>query len=354
MKYRYLGSTGLAVSELCFGAMTFGEKGAFLGAPGRNWSEFGVVPENTAYDLVNKALDAGINFFDTADCYKNGQGEELLGNALKGKRNKVIIGTKGRWQIDPNPNSLGASRYHIINAVEESLKRLKTDYIDIYHMHGFDPRTSLEDTLRTLDNLIRAGKIRYIGVSNYAAWQLAKSLGISERLGIEKFCVYQGYYNIAARELEYEIIPLSIDQNVGITVWSPLAGGFLTGKYPRNQAYPEGSRLANVTPFESAPIADREQAYQTLEVMQEIAKQHNSTVAQVALNWLRTRPGITSLVIGATKISQLEDNIAALSWDLSQEEIDTLNEVSNKEKPYPYWHICNVAGDRRIESDIYP
>ena len=179
MKYRYLGSTGLSVSELCFGAMTFGEKGAFLGAPGRNWSEFGVVSEQTAYDLVYKALDAGINFFDTADCYKNGQGEELLGNALKGRRQQVIIGTKGRWQTDPNPNALGASRYHIINAVEASLQRLKTDYIDIYHLHGFDPRTALEDTLRTLDTLIRDGKIRYIGVSNYAAWQLAKALGIS-------------------------------------------------------------------------------------------------------------------------------------------------------------------------------
>lgn len=259
MKYRYLGSTGLSVSELCFGAMTFGEKGAFLGAPGRNWSEFGVVPEHTAYDLVYKALDAGINFFDTADCYKNGQGEELLGNALKGKRQQVIIGTKGRWQTDPNPNALGASRYHIINAVDASLQRLKTDYIDIYHLHGFDPRTALEDTLRTLDALIRAGKIRYIGVSNYAAWQLAKALGISERLGLEKFCVYQGYYNIAARELEHEIIPLSVDQNVGITVWSPLAGGFLTGKYPRNQAFPEGSRLANATRLSRrrSPIANK-------------------------------------------------------------------------------------------------
>ena len=262
MKYRYLGSTGLSVSELCFGAMTFGEKGAFLGAPGRNWSEFGVVPEHTAYDLVYKALDAGINFFDTADCYKNGQGEELLGNALKGKRQQVIIGTKGRWQTDPNPNALGASRYHIINAVDASLQRLKTDYIDIYHLHGFDPRTALEDTLRTLDALIRAGKIRYIGVSNYAAWQLAKALGISERLGLEKFCVYQGYYNIAARELEHEIIPLSVDQNVGITVWSPLAGGFLTGKYPRNQAFPEGSRLANqVTKATDAPTTISGTAY---------------------------------------------------------------------------------------------
>ncbi|WP_426577959.1 aldo/keto reductase [Xenorhabdus stockiae] len=354
MKYRYLGSTGLSVSELCFGAMTFGEKGAFLGAPDRNWSEFGVVSENTAYDLVYKALDAGINFFDTADCYKNGQGEELLGKALKGKRHQVIIGTKGRWQIDPNPNSLGASRYHIINAVELSLKHLKTDYIDIYHLHGFDPRTSLEDTLRTLDNLIRDGKVRYIGVSNYAAWQLMKALGISERLGFEKFCVYQGYYNIAARELEHEIIPLSVDQNVGITVWSPLAGGFLTGKYPRNQAYPEGSRLSNITPFESAPIANREQAYQTLDVMREIAQQHDASIAQVALNWLRTRPGITSLVIGATKMTQLEDNIAALSWKLSLEEIGLLNKVSEKEKPYPYWHICNVASDRRIKGDIYP
>ncbi|STS90384.1 oxidoreductase, aldo/keto reductase family [Klebsiella variicola] len=203
----------------------------------------------------------------------------------------MIIGTKGRWQTDPNPNALGASRYHIINAVDASLQRLKTDYIDIYHLHGFDPRTALEDTLRTLDALIRAGKIRYIGSPTTRPGSWRRRWGSQSASDWKKFCVYQGYYNIAARELEHEIIPLSVDQNVGITVWSPLAGGFLTGKYPRNQAFPEGSRLANATPFESAPIANREQAWQTLEVMQEIARQRNASVAQVALNWLRTRPG---------------------------------------------------------------
>lgn len=354
MKYRYLGNTGLAVSEICFGAMTFGEKGAFLGAPDRNWAEFGVVTEGDATRMVHQAFDAGVNFFDTADVYKNGQGEELLGAALKDRRGSVIIGTKGRWGTGEGPNDLGSTRHHLVAAVDSSLKRLKTDYLDIYHLHGFDPRTSIHETLRVLDDLVRSGKVRYLGVSNFAAWQLTKALGISEFRNLERFSVYQGYYNLAARELEHEIVPLCIDQEVGITVWSPLAGGFLTGKYRRGEQIPAGSRLANATPFESAPISDREQAFNVLDVMASIANNRDVSVAQVALNWLLNKPGVTSLVIGATRASQLSDNLKSVEWTLTLEEQDQLNKVSEKERPYPYWHMVNVAGDRRLPHDVYP
>lgn len=354
MNYRYLGRTGLAVSEVCFGAMTFGAKGAFLGAPDRNWAEFGVVAENDAIRMVHQAADAGVNFFDTADVYKNGQGEELLGAALKDRRSSMIIGTKGRWGTGEGPNDVGSTRHHLTEAVEASLKRLQTDYLDIYHLHGFDPRTSIHETLRVLDDLVRSGKVRYLGVSNFAAWQLAKALGVSEYRNLERFSVYQGYYNLAARELEHEIVPLCVEEQVGITVWSPLAGGFLTGKYRRGEALPAGSRLANATPFESAPVADREQAFDTLDVMARIANERDVSVAQVALNWLLNKPGVTSLVIGATRASQLADNLHAVQWKLNAEELTQLNAVSERERPYPYWHMVNVAGDRRLPHDIYP
>ena len=354
MKFRYLGSTGLAVSEICLGAMTFGEKGAFLGAPDRNWAEFGVVPEQDATRMVHQALDAGVNFFDTADVYKNGQGEEQLGAALKAHRSSVIIGTKGRWGTGDGPNELGSTRHHLTAAIEASLRRLQTDYIDIYHLHGFDPRTSINETLRVLDDLVRTGKVRYIGLSNFAAWQLAKALGVSERKNLERFCVYQGYYNLAARELENELIPLCVDQQVGITVWSPLAGGFLSGKYRRGESIPAGSRLSNATPFESAPLADRNQAFDIIDVMADIARARGVTIPQVALNWILRKPGITSLVVGATKASQLSDNLAAVEWTLEPEEVARLDTVSAREKPYPSWHMINVAGDRRLPGDVYP
>lgn len=354
MKYRYLGNTGLSVSEVCFGAMTFGEQGAFLGAPDRNWSEFGVVGGSEATNMVHMALDHGVNFFDTADVYKNGQGEQLLGAALKGRRHATIIGTKGRWRTGEDPNQVGSTRHHLVAAVDESLARLQTDYIDIYHLHGFDPRTAIEETLRVLDDLVRSGKIRYLGVSNFAAWQLAKALGVSERRNLERFVVYQGYYNLAARELEHEIVPLCVDQNVGLTIWSPLAGGFLTGKYKRGEPLQPGSRLSHATPFESAPVADRAQAFDVIDAMGRIAAERGVTVPQVALNWLLRKPGVTSLVIGATRPAQLGDNLAAIEWELSAAEVLALDNASAREKPYPYWHMCNVAGDRRLPHDVYP
>jgi aryl-alcohol dehydrogenase-like predicted oxidoreductase len=354
MKYRYLGQTGLSVSEICFGVMTFGSNGAFLGAPDRNWAEFGVVSDDDSCRMIHQALDAGVNFFDTADVYKNGQGEELLGRALKGRRSSVIVGTKGRWATGEGPNESGSTRHHLLHAVEASLKRMETDYIDIYHLHGFDPRTAIEETLRVLDDLVRSGKVRYIGISNFAAWQVAVALGVSESKNLERFSVYQAYYNIAARELEHEIVPLCVDQKVGITVWSPLAGGFLTGKYRRGEAPAAGSRLSNATPFESAPVADRTQAFDVLDAMHAIATEHGATVAQVALNWLRRRPGVSSLVVGATRHEQLKENLQSIEWDLSDAEYERLTALSERPKPYPYWHMVNVAGDRRLPHDIYP
>ncbi|QFZ17839.1 aldo/keto reductase [Saccharothrix syringae] len=353
MKYRYLGDTGLAVSELCFGVMTFGGGASFLGAPDRNWAEFGTVPDDTAHNMIRMALDAGINFFDTADVYKNGVGEAMLGTALGTDRDRVIIGTKGRWRITDDPNDIGATRHHLYAAVESSLRRLRTDYIDVYHIHGPDPRTSIDETLRVLDDLVHSGKVRYIGVSNFAAWQLMKGLSVSERRNLNRFVCYQGYYNLGARELEREIVPLCVDQNVGITAWSPLGGGFFTGKYKRGEAMPEGSRLAQRTPSESAPLTHPE-PHDIIDVMGKIAAERGVTIAQVALNWVLRKPGITSLVIGATKPHQLEDNLQAVEWELSADELAQLDEVSDVPPHYPYWHIRDVAGDRRLPTDIYP
>ncbi|MEU4982565.1 aldo/keto reductase [Streptomyces sp. NPDC021969] len=354
MRYRYLGDTGLSVSELCFGAMTFGGGATFLGASDRNWSEFGTVEDANVARMMDQALDAGINFFDTADVYKNGKGEEFFGRTLGKVRDRVVIGTKGRWRITDDPNDLGATRHHLYAAVENSLRRLNTDYIDLYHIHGFDPRTSLDETLRALDDLIRSGKIRYIGVSNFAGWQLMKALSVSERRNLNRFVCYQGYYNIGARDLEREIVPLAVDQNVGITAWSPLAGGFLTGKYRRGEGRPEGSRLAQRTPSETTPLTDEAQAYDIVDEMARIAADHDASVAQVALNWVLAKPGITSAVVGATKPHQLADNLQAMEWSLTEEELGRLDKVSETTAPYPYWHIGREGSDRKLPGDVYP
>ncbi|PBC76741.1 aryl-alcohol dehydrogenase-like predicted oxidoreductase [Streptomyces sp. TLI_235] len=355
MRYRYLGDTGLAVSELCFGAMTFGGGASFLGAPDRNWSEFGTVQDQDVHRLMDVALDAGINFFDTADVYKNGMGEEFFGRTLAKVRDRVVIGTKGRWRVDgEGPNDFGSTRHHLNAAVDASLRRLNTDYIDLYHLHGFDPRTSLDETLRVLDDLVRSGKVRYIGVSNFAAWQLMKALSVSERRNLARFVCYQGYYNLGARDLEWEVIPLAHDQKVGITAWSPLAGGFLTGKYRRGEGRPAGSRLAEATPAESAPLTDEQQAYDIVDETARIAEARGATVAQVAINWVLSRPQIASAVIGATKIHQLEDNLKAMEWELTADEVAALDEVSTARVPYPYWHIATVGADRKLPGDVYP
>ena len=335
MNYRLLGKTGLLVSELCLGTMTFGGKGF--------WEVVGTLGQATVNDIVARSLDAGINFIDTANVYSFGESETLLGKALEGRpRDRVVLATKVRGRMDGDPNAVGLSRYHIMNSVEASLKRLGTDHIDLYQIHGFDPVTPLEETLRALDDLVRQGKIRYIGASNLAAWQLMKALGISERLGLARFESLQAYYTIAGRDLERELIPAVQDQNLGILVWSPLAGGLLSGKFNRDGSSPDGSRRAS---FDFPPV-NRERAFDAVDAMREIAAETNATVPQIALAWLLHQPAVTSVIIGAKSVEQLNDNLAAVHVRLSADHLARLNAVSSLPIEYPNWMIARQRPDR--------
>lgn len=335
MKYRQLGNTGVFVSELCFGAMTFGGEGF--------WKAIGQSDQQEANAMVNRCLEAGINFFDTANVYSFGQSEIILGRALGNKRSDVVIATKVHGRMAEGPNKVGLSRVHIMNEVEASLKRLNTDYIDLYQIHGFDHLTDMEVTLRTLDDVVRAGKVRYIGCSNLAAWQLMKFLGISQFKNLEPFVSIQSYYSIAGRDLEREVIPLLKDQNLGLLVWSPLAGGFLTGKYTREQEGEEGARR---TEFDFPPI-NKERAYDIVEVMQGIAQAHEASVARVALAWLLHQDVVTSVIIGAKRLDQLDDNLQAVDLTLSEDELTKLAEVSQLPSEYPGWMVNFQKQGRR-------
>lgn len=334
MKYNLLSDTGLFVSELCFGAMGFGGTGM--------WKNVGQTQQEEANELVSKALDGGINFFDTANVYSTGISEEILGKALGTRRKDVVLATKVRGRMGEGVNDIGLSRTHIRQQVEASLKRLDTDYIDLYQIHGVDIYTSFEDTLRTLDDLMSEGKVRYIGASNLQAWQLMKTIGISGNNGWEKFKSLQAYYNIAARDLEREVVPLLKDQNIGLMVWSPLAGGFISGKYKRNQTPAEESRRKD---FDFPPI-DKEKAYDIVEVMEEIGGNHNASVAQVALAWLLHQDVVTTVIIGAKKMSQLDDNIKSVEISLSDDELNKLDEISKLNPEYPGWMVDFMQGDR--------
>ena len=296
MKYRALGDTGVFVSELCLGAMTFGGRGQI-------WQAIGGLDENSADAIVGRALDGGINFIDTADVYSSGESEEMVGKALQGRRHEVVLATKVRGRMGTGPNEVGLSRLHIMEGVEASLKRLGTDYIDLYQIHRGDPFTAIEDTLRALDDLVRQGKVRYIGCSNLMTWQLMQAIGISRAEGLEHFKCTQSYYSLAGRELEREMIPLLEDQGLGLLVWSPLAGGFLTGKFTRDTTDAEGRRAS----FDFPPI-DKERAFDTVDVMRKIAEEHDASIAQVAIAWVLSKRAVTSVIIGARKLSQLEDN----------------------------------------------
>jgi aryl-alcohol dehydrogenase-like predicted oxidoreductase len=333
MKYRHLGATGLYVSELCLGTMTFGGAGY--------WEVIGKQGQGDADEMVGRALDAGINFFDTADVYSFGEAEKLLGKALDKRRDKVVIATKVRARMTPDPNDVGRSRAHIFASIDASLRRLGTDWIDLYQIHGFDPVTPLDETLRALDDLVRMGKIRYIGASNLAAWQLMKALGISERERIARFVSLQAYYTVAGRDLEREVVPLLRDQRVGLMVWSPLAGGFLTGKFSRDGSEP-GTRRAQ---FDFPPI-DKERAFKVVDAMKPIAKAHDVSVATVALAWLLSRDVVTTVIIGAKSKSQLEDNLKAPSVTLTADDLKTLDEVSALPPEYPGWMIDRQGSDR--------
>jgi aryl-alcohol dehydrogenase-like predicted oxidoreductase len=336
MLYSQLGNTGLFVSRLCFGTMTFGGAGTIYEA-------IGGLTQDDADKLVGQSLDAGVNFFDTADVYSAGQAEVMLGKALGAKRKDVIVASKAFGRTGSGANDVGLSRGHILRATEESLVRMGTDYIDLHQIHGFDPLTPLEETLGALTDLVRQGKVRYIGCSNLAAWQIVKALGISAREHLEKFVTLQAYYSLAGRELEREIVPMLLDQKIGLLVWSPLAGGFLSGKFTRGGVSAEDSRRSKF----GFPPVNLEKAYDIIEAMQEIAGQTQATVAQIALAWLLHQPSVTSVIIGAKKAGQLKDNLAAVEVNLSPEDLEKLDKVSALAPEYPGWMFGVQGSDRR-------
>ena len=343
MEYRLLGRSGLKVSALTLGTMTMGGKGDF--------AQVGNVGVKEARRQIDLCLDAGVNLIDTADVYSAGASEEIIGQALGGKRkNGVLIATKARFAMGDGPNDAGTSRYHLIRACEASLKRLRTDVIDLYQLHQWDGVTPLEETLEALDSLVRRGLVRYIGCSNYSAWHVMKALGISEREHRQRFVSQQIHYTLEAREAEYELLPLAIDQGVGILVWSPLAGGLLSGKHRRNQKTPKGTRqLAGWT---EPPIRDENRLWNIVDALVAIGEAHGVSAAQVALAWLLGRPGITSLVIGGRTEAQLKDNLAAAALVLTPKERQRLDEVSQPPLLYPYWHQRNTATDRLSPADL--
>lgn len=336
MEMQLLGKSGLKVSVLSFGTMTFGGGDEFF-------QHMGGTQLEEAERLIDLCIDAGVNLFDTADVYSQGKSEEILGKALSKRRQDVLIATKAFARMGDGANDVGLSRHHLIRACEDSLRRLGTDYIDLYQVHGFDALTPPEETLRALDDLVRSGKVRYIGCSNYSGWHLMKALCVSEREGLEHYISQQVYYSLIARELEYELVPLSLDQGVGILVWSPLAFGFLSGKYRRGQPEPEDTRRAKLG---DVGTLDLEKGYDIVEVLDEIARDRNVTVAQVALNWLLRQPGITSVIIGARNEQQLKDNLNTASWELTPDEVQRLNQVSAVPAIYPYWHQRKYGGER--------
>lgn len=344
MRYTKFGSTGLFVSELCLGTMTFG------GGQSGIWGQIGNLEQGAVDGLVGRAIDAGINFIDTANVYGEGRSETLTGQALKNlgiARDRVIVATKVFGQTDAGPNGRGVSRYHVMEAIKASLTRLQLDHVDLYQIHGFDPATPIEEALSALDTLVQQGHVRYLGVSNWAAWQIVKALGISERRGLARFESLQAYYTIAGRDLEREIVPMLQSEGLGLLVWSPLAGGLLSGKYTRNTRGEAGSRR---TTFDFPPV-QLERAYDAIDAMAEIARGKGVSVAQIALAWLLHQPVVTSVIIGAKRVEQLEDNLAAASVRLTAEELAALDAVSRLPAEYPGWMFERQGGARRAQLD---
>jgi len=338
MRYRPLGRTGQFVSEICLGTMTFHGGAGF-------WKAIGSVDQAGATALVQRAIEKGVNFFDTANVYSEGQSEIQLGQALRDlgvPREDVIIATKVRSRMGPGPNAVGLSRGHIMDQIAASLKRLGLEYVDLYQIHGFDPVTPFEETLRALDDCVSRGLVRYIGCSNLAAWQIMKALAISDRRAYARFETVQAYYSIAGRDLEREIVPLVEDQGLGIMVWSPLAGGFLSGKFTREK---RGDNDARRTTFDFPPV-DKERAYDIIDAMATVAKAHGSSVARVALAWLLGRKGVMSVIVGAKTIEQLDDNLAATDLSLSADEIKKLDEASALKPEYPGWMLTRQSEGR--------
>ncbi len=336
MKYNLLGNTGLYVSELCLGTMTFGGRGM--------WTAIGTLPQDQVNALVKQSVDGGINFIDTANIYSEGLSEQMTGQAIRDlglKRDDLVIATKVRGQMGEGPNDVGLSKKHILQQADESLARLNMDYIDLYQIHGFDRLTPLEETLEALDLLVKSGKVRYIGCSNLAAWQLMKALGISAQQHLSKFVSLQAYYTIAGRDLERELVPLLLDQKVGLMVWSPLAGGLLSGKYSRDAESDEGRRVN----FDFPPV-NKEKAFDIVDVMRKIADSKNVSVAQIALAWLLHQPAVSSVIIGANKPEQLADNLNSVNVKLNDNELKELDDVSKLDPEYPGWMIERQGSGR--------
>jgi aryl-alcohol dehydrogenase-like predicted oxidoreductase len=329
MEYRQLGYSGLKVSALSFGAATFGGGTEFF----RAW---GSTEVDEARKMVDLCLEAGVNLFDTADIYSNGLSEQVLGKAIEGKRHQLLISTKATFRFGEGPNNLGSSRYHLIRSCEDSLRRLNTDHIDIYHMHGFDATTPVEETLATLDNLVTIGKVRYIACSNFSGWHLMKSLAVSEKYGWTRYVGHQVYYSLIGRDYEWELMPLGLDQKVDALVWSPLGWGRLTGKIRRGQPLPESSRLHKTA--EQGPQVPDEYLYKVVDALDEVARETGKTVPQIALNWLLQRPTVATVVMGARNEEQLKQNLGAVGWNLTPEQIRKLDEASATQRTYPYWH----------------
>jgi aryl-alcohol dehydrogenase-like predicted oxidoreductase len=337
MKYNELGKTGVLVSELCLGAMTFGGKGY--------WKNIGQVPQDEVNQIVKVSLDSGINFIDTANAYSEGESELMLGEALKEMgvaRQEVFIATKVRLRMGRGANQVGLSRLHIMDSVNDSLKRLNLSHIDLLYTHGVDPLTPLEETMRGLEDVVRSGKVRYLGISNHPAWMVVKANGIANKMGWTRFVASQNYYTIASRDIEHEIVPMALSENIGIMPWSPLAGGFLSGKFTRSNAVAGDSRRDE---FDFPPL-NKEKAYDIIDVMAEIASNHHASVAAVALNWVTRQPGVTSTIIGAKKLDQLRDNISAVELHLSDDDVQRLDKVSAIDPLYPAWMVKRQMNGR--------
>jgi aryl-alcohol dehydrogenase-like predicted oxidoreductase len=329
MEYRQLGASGLFVSELSFGTATFGGSNEFFKA-------WGDTQLDDAKKLIHLCLDAGINLFDTSDIYSDGASENILGKALEGIRNDVLISTKATFKMGEGPNDFGSSRYHLIRSCENSLSRLNTDHIDIYHMHGMDGNTPVEETLRALDDLISSGKVRYIACSNFSGWHLMKSLSVSERYGWSKYIAHQAYYSLLDREFEWELMPLAIDQKVSTIVWSPLASGQLGGKFRRGQPIPESNRRSQGGSH--GPETDYERLYTIVDALDEVAVETGKSVAQISLNWLLRRPTVANVIIGARNEEQLKQNLESVGWSLTADQVKKLEDASFVDPIYPYWH----------------
>lgn len=334
MEFRQLGHSGLKVPVLSFGTGTFGGRGEFFKA----WGNSDVAE---ATRLVDICLEAGVNFFDTADVYSQGASEEILGKAVAGRRSSVLISTKATFRMGEGPNDLGSSRYHLIQACDASLRRLGTDYIDLYHLHGFDQITPVEETLQTLNTLVESGKVRYIACSNFSGWHLMKSLAVSEKYGWARYVAHQAYYSLIGREYEWELMPLAVDQKVGTIVWSPLGWGRLTGKLRRNQPLPKVSRLHETA--KQGPQVEDDDLYKVIDALSEVAHETEKSVPQVALNWLLQRPTVANIIIGARNEEQLRQNLAAVGWNLTAEQVGRLNAASDRVPIYPYWHQRQFA-----------